>query len=326
MAYKDFDLQSQLDDNMGSGYQNDNYGDPTQANIDYLANQYYPNTANSTTGFGGLSNSALANILKLGTGVYGAYATNQQGQAQQQIANQLLQNADPYLQYRQQAEIPFKLAQMQQYGNIQDKQNQLMNVIAQQPTIAGDPALQAYRTQAMGYNPTAGDYGFYQDQLQKTYTDPLGVYNSQGYQKLADLFGSQIARRDAASGRLSQYGDRANEMQGNFLNYLDKYRSGLNSAAGTAGSVQGNYLNSMLSGATGMQNANTGQLGALSGLFGQVNSGLNNLANTISADRTAGAGAAQAAQLQNTGSALNNAALSSLINPETISYLKSLGG
>lgn len=321
MAYEDFDLQNQLDENMGSNYQYDNYGDPTQANIDYLAgqdvSQYYPSSTNGTSG---INTSLLNSLLKLGTGAYGAYAANQQGNAQQALANQLLSNADPYKTYRQQAEIPFMLAQMQQYGNLQDKQNQLVDVIANSKAINGDPALDAYRAQALGYNPTQGDYGFYQKQLQNTYTDPLGVYNSAGYQKLADLFGSQIARRDAAAGRLSQYGDRANEMQGNFLKYLDSYRSGLNSAAGTSGQVQGNYLNSMLNGAAGLQNANTSQLGALSGLFGQVNSGLNNLAGIITPRGTAGAGATQAAQLASSGSALNNAALSSLINPIAQSF------
>lgn len=320
MAYEDFDLQSQLDANMGSDYQNDSYGDPTQSNIDYLANQYYPDQNNPSFSFGNLGNSGLANLLRLGTGAYGAYATNQQGQAQQQIANQLLQNADPYRQYRQQAEIPFMLAQMQQFGGMQGQQNQLLNTAMSSRAVTGDPALDAMRSKAMGYDPTAGDYGFYQDQLQKTYTDPLGIYNSQGYQQLADLFGSQIARRDAAAGRLSQYGDRANEMQGNFLKYLNDYRSGLNAAAGTSGSVQGNYLNSLLSGSANLQNANTGQLGALSGLFGQVNSGLNNLAGIITPRGTAGAGAGQAAQLASSGSALNNAALSSLISPLAQSF------
>jgi len=321
MAYEDFDLQSQLDSNMGSDYQNDSWGDPTQSNIDYLANQdvsqYYPSTTNGTSG---INTSLLNNLLKLGTGVYGAYATNQQGNAQQALAQQLLNNADPYRQYRQEAEIPFMLAQMQQYGNLQNKQNQLTDVIANSNTIQGDPQLEAYRAQAMGYNPLGGNYDFYQKQLQNTYTDPLGVYNSQGYQKLADLFGSQIARRDAAAGRLSQYGDRANEMQGNFLKYLDSYRSGLSNAASSAGQVQGNYLNSMLNGATSLQNADTSQLGALSGLFGQVNSGLNNLAGIITPRGTAGQGAAQAAQLASSGSALNNSALSSLINPIAQSF------
>lgn len=274
--------------------------------------------------FGGLSGTQLGQI---GTGLLGAYTTNQQGQAQQQLAQQLLSNADPYKQYRQQAEIPFMLAQMQQYGGLQDKQNQLIDTMMGSKAVTGDPAVDAYKAKALGYNPLGGDYGFYQKQLQQSYTDPMKVYNDQGYQTLANLFGSQIARRDAANGRLSQYGDRATEMQGNFLKYLNDYRSGLNSAAGTSGNMQENYLNSMLGGSANLQNANTGQLGALSGLFGQVNSGLNNLAGIITPRGTAGAGAGQAASLASNGSALNNAALSSLINPGTIGLLQnSFGG
>lgn len=266
--------------------------------------------------FGNLTGSQLA---QLAGGVYGTYAGNQQAQAQQQAANQLLQNADPYKQYRQEAEIPFKLAQMQQYGNMQGTQNQLLQAALQKAT-ATDPSLEAAKAKMTGYNPLSGDYGFYQKQLQQSYTDPMKIYNDQGYQTLANLFGSQIARRDAAAGRLSQYGDRATEMQGNFLKYLNDYRSGLNSAAGTSGGLQSQYANNLLGQYNGISNANLGQLQGLGNLFSQTTSGLNNLANTIAADRTAGNGAAQAAQMQTTGGLYGNYSLNPLLGALTQSF------
>lgn len=72
----------------------------------------------------------------------------------------------------------------------------------------------------------------YQAALSQSYVDPMAVYNSPQYQGLNDIFQKQIARRDAAMGRNSQYGARAIEQQNNFMDYLNKYRAGLLQPAG----------------------------------------------------------------------------------------------
>lgn len=258
-----------------------------------------------------LNSNTLGSLFKAAAGIQGANAARNQGKTQQDIANQLLANADPYKDYRQRAEIPFMLGQMQQYGNLQGSQNDILKA-AMSKVTAGDPQLDTMRARMVNYNPLGGDYAGYQNKLQASYDNPLGVYNSGEYQALADLFGKQIARRDASRGRLSQYGDRAVEMQGNFLSHLDKYRSGLNTAAGTAGQVQGNYMNSLINGTNSLSNADAQQMSSLSGLFGNVNQGLNYLGGLITPRGTAGAGAADAARMQSSGTALVNAAPSSI--------------
>jgi len=85
----------------------------------------------------------------------------------------------------------------------------------------------------------------YQAALSQSYVDPMAVYNSPQYQGLNDIFQKQIARRDAAMGRNSQYGARAIEQQNNFMDYLNKYRAGLLQPAGATIAPS--------SGATGLQ-------------------------------------------------------------------------
>lgn len=247
-------------------------------------------------------------------------AANQQGKANRQISQDLLNNADPYRQYRQQAEIPFMLGQMQQYGDVQNTQNNLLNKIASQ--VTGDnPDAQTQRNRMSEF-----DKGFipemqnYNNLLKQSYSDPMSVYNSNEYQQLADLFGQQIARRDAAKGRLSQYGDRAVEMQGNFLNHLNKYRSGLQGNLQTVGGIYNNLYNGAQTGLNNAVNANTNQLQGLSQLYSGLGNNLNNIASIVSPRGTAGAGANQAAQLQSDAAAYNNYALNPVLQAVTSTF------
>ena len=88
-------------------------------------------------------------------------------------------------------------------------------------------AADAMAKAAAAQDPFAGQRAQYQQALSQSYTDPMAVYNSPQYQGLNAIFQKQIAARDAAAGRNSQYGARAIEQQNNFMDYLNKYRAGL---------------------------------------------------------------------------------------------------
>lgn len=318
----DFDLQGMLDQQLGPNYNQDllnNQDANAQAAIDYFGGQ-----GSSSTGFdwnkvlqsvGGVK--GLANLFGAGVSYN---AANQQGKANQQISQDLLNNADPYRQYRQQAEIPFMLGQMQQYGDLQNAQNNLMYNIADK--VNGDnPDAQTQRNRMSEF-----DKGFipemqnYNNLLKQSYSDPMAVYNSNEYQQLADLFGQQIARRDAAKGRLSQYGDRAVEMQGNFLNHLDKYRSGLQGNLQTVGGLYNNLYNGAQTGLSNAMNTNNQQVQTLGQLYGTLGNNLNNIASIVSPRGTAGAGATQAAQMQSDAAAYNNYALNPVLQAATSTF------
>ena len=64
---------------------------------------------------------------------------------------------------------------------------------------------------------------------QQSFTNPLSVYNTPEMQATNAAFMDEMQRRDAASGRLSQYGARAVQAQNQFLTQgLPQYRTGLN--------------------------------------------------------------------------------------------------
>lgn len=252
-------------------------------------------------------------LSQIVTSLVNANANNKTGKQTLQQAEQLLNNADPYRQYRQQAEIPFMLGQMQQYGDVQNAQNNLLGKIAEK--IGGDnPDAQTQRDRMAALDRSfIPEMGNYNNLLKQSYTDPMSVYNSNEYQQLADLFGQQIARRDAAKGRLSQYGDRAVEMQGNFLNHLDKYRSGLQGNLQTVGNLWNNAYGTAQNGLNNAVNANTNQLQGLSQLYGNLNNQLNNIGGLISPRGSAGNGAGQAATMQQQGIYDQNFALNPIV-------------
>jgi hypothetical protein len=81
-------------------------------------------------------------------------------------------------------------------------------------------------------DPFASQRAQYQQKLSQSYSDPMSIYNGAEFSGLNDLFSRQIAARDAAAGRNSQYGARATERQNYFNSYLDNYRKSLQTPAG----------------------------------------------------------------------------------------------
>ena len=80
----------------------------------------------------------------------------------------------------------------------------------------------------------AGTAGMLSGLYQQSYTDPLAVYNTPEMQAVNARFMNDIQRRDAAAGRMSQYGSRGVEAQNNYLtNTLPAYRTGLQQGLGT---------------------------------------------------------------------------------------------
>lgn len=335
----EYDLQSQLDQNMGSDYNTDIYNQQdqnTSNGINYLSDSnnvsgyqdQYGNTGQNNTNYSSLLNQLVQGlggakgIGSLASGAYGAYAANRQSGDLANLAQQLLNNADPYRQYRQQAEIPFMLGQMQQYGDVQNAQNNLMGQLSDATAQKESPMSKWLRENRLDTidRKQGGAWENYNNMLQQSYTDPLSVYNGNEYKGIADQLGQQMARRDAAAGRNSQYGTRAVEMQNNFLNHLKDYRSGLNSAAGTAGQLQTNNYGQALNAMSQFdQNANQ-RLGGLTNLFGGMNNSLHNLADIITPRGTAGAGATQAANMGSDASAYGNYSLNPLISGLTQSF------
>lgn len=321
-------------DGYGGGTNPDQYmvgGDGSAIDPSLLSGGGGNMSGGSSTDYSGLL-SSLVNSLggakgigALASGAYGAYAANQQGKDNSQLAQELLNNADPYRQYRQQAEIPFMLGQMQQYGDVQNAQNNLMGQISNLTGQGGESSMSKWlrenRLDTID-DKQGGAWENYNNQLQQSYSDPMSVYNSAGYQGLADKFGQQIARRDAAAGRNSQYGTRAVEMQNNFLDHLKDYRSGLNSAAGTAGQLQTANYGQALNAMSQFNQNDTQRLGGLTNLFGGLNTNLHDLASIITPRGTAGNGATTSAQIGQDASGLSNSQFLPLISGIT----KSFGG
>jgi hypothetical protein len=80
----------------------------------------------------------------------------------------------------------------------------------------------------------AGAAGQLSGLYQQSFTNPLGVYNTPEMQATNAAFMDEMQRRDAASGRLSQYGARAVQAQNKFLtNTLPTYRTNLQQGLGT---------------------------------------------------------------------------------------------
>ena len=105
---------------------------------------------------------------------------------------------------------------------------------------------------------------FYNQTLQNNYTNPSSYLQSPEYQSAASLYANQIARQDAAAGRRSQYGARANQMQQFALANLDKYRRTLMQALGNPNDAIKGYGQSL----NGPLNASGYLMGALQDIFG----------------------------------------------------------
>lgn len=128
-------------------------------------------------------------------------------------------------------------------------------------------AANALKKMASQADPFASQRGQYQQLLSQSYTNPEAIYNSGPFQGIQDLFSKQIAARDAAAGRNSQYGARAAELQNNFMNYLQNYQKNLSGLAG-AQFGPGTGLQAGMAG-VGYANRNPAILGAgLQNIFG----------------------------------------------------------
>jgi hypothetical protein len=214
------------------------------------------------SGSGVGSSSLLSNLLTGAGGLYSAYSQGQLADKQMELAKYVLEKGDPYKDYRTGTEIPMmqgvagrlpgQLDQTQQFGQ---QASQKLN----------DPMLS--------------------NLFNKSYTDPLSVYNSPEMQAVNQQFMNGIERRDAAAGRNSQYGARAVEAQNNFLTQsLPQYRQGL------VGGMQANtQTGSALSGLFGQQAGYAQNLGNLAKPGGQAGSGVQQFGNIASGANAAGA-------------------------------------
>lgn len=81
-------------------------------------------------------------------------------------------------------------------------------------------------------DPFGSQRPFYQEQLQQTYTDPNAYMNRPEARLQLQALEKALARRDAKSGRRSQYGSRALELAQAQAKLLSDYRSPLAAAAG----------------------------------------------------------------------------------------------
>lgn len=111
-------------------------------------------------------------------------------------------------------------------------------------------------------DPFGSQRAYYAQRLKDTYTNPVGVQKSPEYQAVHARELDALERADAAQGRRSQYGARAEKMDQNFMEYLNKERATL---AGLAGSGISPSQVAQLSSTLGIGSSNaqvnsTGQL------------------------------------------------------------------
>lgn len=111
-------------------------------------------------------------------------------------------------------------------------------------------------------DPFGSQRAYYAQKLKDTYTNPVGVQQSPEYQAVHAKELDALERADAAQGRRSQYGARAEKMDQNFMEYLNKERSTL---AGLAGSgISPSQVSSLATnlgiGSSNAQVNSTGQL------------------------------------------------------------------
>lgn len=217
-------------------------------------------------------------------GIVGYLMQKGYSEDQAKLADQMM-NADPYRDYIKSSVVPFMQGQQELSKNLQGQ--------------AGD--VYSRLTDVLNTNPLGGDYANYQGMLSKSFSDPLSVWNKPEMTALNDIFRQQIERRDAATGRNSQYGARAVEMENNFLtNALPKYRTGLNEAAQVAGTVQNTAYNT--------------QVGGLNNLYNNVATNATNAARSAIPGSNGTAGLTEAANLQSTSNAANATSLAPIFD------------
>lgn len=115
--------------------------------------------------------------------------------------------------------------------NAQQRQGQLSDMFNQQKGL--------YDTQMTHYND-------YTKQMDKLSSDPTSYYNSPEYQAINANLAATLARRDAAAGRRSQYGARANQLNAQFMQNLQGKLGSLSTLRGAVPNASGMnaaYLN-----------------------------------------------------------------------------------
>jgi len=121
-----------------------------------------------------------------------------------------------------------------------------------------------------GADPFASQRGFYQNQLQQSYADPQAMWNSPQWQALRSQMLEESTARDAAGGRLSDFGNRDRLIAREFMgNYLPKIQQNLQGPAGANAnpSIPG-QITAQLAGQLNQSNVN--QQGAYGNLLNEI--------------------------------------------------------
>ena len=203
------------------------------------------------SGYAGSASNAYT-----GGGDWGNYLnTARQGYQAYQGTQQGRNTGIPQQQGQYQMNIPGLLAGLYGvYGARQNQQQnqQLMNQIGQ----GGDP-----------FGPQRG---FYQDQLRQSYQDPQQMWNSPQWQALRSQMLEESTARDAAGGRLSDFGNRDRLVAREFMgNYLPRIQQNLQGPAGAgANPGAGAALQAGMAGQ--MNQANRGQSASIGVLLDEL--------------------------------------------------------
>lgn len=112
-----------------------------------------------------------------------------------------------------------------------------------------------YNQQKQVYDSQLGQYTNFNNQIQNLQTNPSEYFNTPEWQAQNSSFLANLARKDAASGRRSQYGARAGQMQNNFLQGVNAKTQALTQARGAAPNSTG------MNQALGYQLANENAMG-----------------------------------------------------------------
>jgi hypothetical protein len=85
-------------------------------------------------------------------------------------------------------------------------------------------------------DPFGPQRGFYADRLRQSYENPQQIWDSPGWQGLRERMLRESTAKDAAAGRLTDFGNRDQMVAERFLgDYLPKYQQGLVQPSGASG-------------------------------------------------------------------------------------------
>ncbi len=85
-------------------------------------------------------------------------------------------------------------------------------------------------------DPFASQRGFYADRLRQSYEDPNQIWDSPAWQTLRQKMLRESTAKDAAAGRLTDFGPRDQRVAESFMgDYLPKYQAGLMQPSGASG-------------------------------------------------------------------------------------------